>query len=74
MIGERDREAEAAVAAQYRREAAEFEARAGELRREVWALERSAADYRTLAASIERSHRGIDPLPPAWPVDVAPSG
>lgn len=65
MRDERDDLASAEVAARYRAEANTFLERARELRSQAHDLDMSAADMRSLAASIERDLRGIDPLPPA---------
>lgn len=61
---ERDDLAAAEVASRYRTEAAQFRARARELHAAARALELTAADVTSLATSIERDLRGIDPLPP----------
>lgn len=64
-----ERQAEADQAVRYRQEAREFRDEA--MRRypdsptEAKELERTAADLVSLAASIERSLRGLPPLPPA---------
>lgn len=64
-----ERQAEAEIAERYRREAGEFRAEAADRRvtaaAECKALEERAADLIVLASNIERSHRGIDPLPAA---------
>ncbi len=65
MSVEAEREAEAGIADRYRREAADFRSEAVVRRREAQDLDARAADLIVLAASIERSHRGIPPLPPA---------
>lgn len=57
-------QAELVVAADYRRECIEFMNRAIELRKQANACDMTASDLRTLAISIERRHRGVDPLPP----------
>jgi hypothetical protein len=65
MRDERDDQASAEVAEGYRAEQRTFKERASELRSQAHALEVTAADMGSLAASIERDLRGIDPLPPA---------
>lgn len=57
-------DAELAIAAQYRIECRYFMDRAIELRKEAHEMDMTASDLRSLAASIERQHRGLDPLPP----------
>lgn len=64
-----ERQSEAEVAERYRRDASALRAEAADRRvtaaAEGKALEERAADLIVLASNIERSLRGIDPLPPA---------
>ena len=76
-----ERQAEAEQAVRYREEARAFRDEAMERYpdspTEAKELERTAADLISLASSIERRHRGIDPLPPAGlavPDPVSPPG
>ncbi|MEA2702909.1 MAG: hypothetical protein QOD63_854 [Actinomycetota bacterium] len=57
--------AELDVAADYRRGALTARTEAARLRAQAHALDVAAADLIVLAATIERSARGIDPLPAA---------
>ena len=73
---EAERQAEAEQAVRYRQEAAAVRAEAMERYpdspTEAKELERTAADLISLASSIERRHRGIDPLPPAGLCPISP--
>lgn len=69
-MAQRDRAAEAETAARYRTEAEQFRAEARAARSEgreadAVALAQTAGDLVVLASSIERSVRGLPPLPPA---------
>ncbi len=59
---------EVLTAQRYRQEAEDFAAEARSVRAaggDAWPLERTRMDLISLAASIERSLRGIDGLPPS---------